>query len=453
MPFENSVIFNAADAPAANMSQTPTDQAITWKAARRVIREVYATSRARARRLSAERAQPRREDRAARAHAPTLSVCCNTRDNAEILCYALSLLRPVADEIIVAVDVDVSGDDLARYAAVADRLYRVPPIDCIEVSLPWLHAVCQGDWILRLDSDELPSQGLVDTLPELIGDPRVTHYLIPRRWLWPTAAQGLAGPPWWPDHQVRLVRNLPAVLRFPSYPHGPFSVLGGSRRLSTPLYHADLILLSTEQRREKVARNDAANPGLLVSGKPLNEAYYLPEAQPVKPVMAVSEPDRTLIQAWLAGGSRPQPAPADAIRSELVRGEELFALWARRTVGPEFYRARLSLLGPPPPLRPGERTNLEVQVTNLGNDTWPRGPGGMPAIHLSYSWLDPFGAVVLRDGSRTPFTSDVAPSETVVESVTVLAPAQPGTYRLALDVVHETERWFGCVREIPIDVS
>ena len=62
-----------------------------------------------------------------------------------------------ADEIVIGVDrssTDSTEDICARYA---DKLFRLEPIGTSERALAWLNDQCSGDWILRLDDDELPS--------------------------------------------------------------------------------------------------------------------------------------------------------------------------------------------------------------------------------------------------------------------------------------------------------
>ena len=70
---------------------------------------------------------------------------------------------------------------------------------------------CRGEWVLTVDDDEIPSRALLDSLPELIQARDVTHYWLPRRWLYPTADRYLDAPAWRPDYQPRLVLNDPRV--------------------------------------------------------------------------------------------------------------------------------------------------------------------------------------------------------------------------------------------------
>src|ERR1700721_2935088 len=84
----------------------------------------------------------------------TLSVCCLTSDPGARVAAILRQLRPVADEIVVAVDSRLDPDRLGRYAEVADILLRFEFVDSVEQSVPFIVSHCSGDWILRIDGDE-----------------------------------------------------------------------------------------------------------------------------------------------------------------------------------------------------------------------------------------------------------------------------------------------------------
>jgi hypothetical protein len=152
---------------------------------------------------------------------------------------AIAPLRPFADEIVVAVDARIGLDLPAAHTAFADSVVRVPYVPPVERSLAWLHAQCSCDWTLRIDSDEIASPALAARLPELTRSRDVTHYWIPRRWLFPDRAMYLTEWPWLPDYQLRLVQNEPALLRFPGTVHTSVTCLGPARYLTEPIYHLD----------------------------------------------------------------------------------------------------------------------------------------------------------------------------------------------------------------------
>jgi hypothetical protein len=144
----------------------------------------------------------------------SLSVCCLTGDPGPRVTAVLAPLRAVADEIVIAADARADQKRLEQYAAAADRLLRVE-FSYLERHLAWLHKQCSGDWIFRIDADEVASPSLVERLPELIADCGVQQYWFPRRWLYPEESHWLEEVPWWPDYQNRLVRNDGTVFTTP----------------------------------------------------------------------------------------------------------------------------------------------------------------------------------------------------------------------------------------------
>jgi hypothetical protein len=111
-----------------------------------------------------------------------LSVCCLTRDPAPSVAAALQPYRAVADELVIGFDQRVGPAVLEEYAPLADRLVPVK-FEFLERHLETLHRACRGDWILRIDADEAPSAALLEMLPDLVADPDIRQYRIPRRWL------------------------------------------------------------------------------------------------------------------------------------------------------------------------------------------------------------------------------------------------------------------------------
>jgi SAM-dependent methyltransferase len=76
-------------------------------------------------------------------------------------------------------------------------------------------------------------------------------------------------------------------------------------------------------------------------------------------------------------------------------------------------------------------------VKNVGDQTWRC--DGWYRVALSYHWRR--GGEVI-EGLRTPLPADVHPGEQAVLQCTVMAPAEPGDYRLAFDLVRENVGWF-----------
>src|SRR5580693_586792 len=104
-----------------------------------------------------------------------------TADPASRVAAILEPLRPYAEEIVIAADARVEEATLAQYAAVADRLFRIE-FRFPERHMAWLHAQCRGDWILRLDGDEVPSEAFVRRLPSMLASNRVHQFWTPTAW-------------------------------------------------------------------------------------------------------------------------------------------------------------------------------------------------------------------------------------------------------------------------------
>ncbi len=200
-----------------------------------------------------------------------LSVCCLSGGPPGRLAAILALLRPVADEIVVAVDERVDVGRLRPVADLCDVLVRYPYAEPVERPRGWMHSLCRGDWVFSIDDDEVPSAALLDVLAE--PDPRLTHAFVPRRWLWGTG--WLDVDPWAPDWQLRLMR--PEAAQLPGVMHAAIRAGGPHAYLGAPLYHLDLLETPRARREEKGRRYERAATGLRIGGLPLNAAYYLPE--------------------------------------------------------------------------------------------------------------------------------------------------------------------------------
>lgn len=376
--------------------------------------------------------------------AVSLTVACMTAGPAARVAAVLAAVREVAGEIVVALDDRATADVRDAVEALADRILLYPYAEPVDRPIPWLHTKCRGEWVLNLDDDEVPSPLLVNALPELICAEDVTHYWLPRRWLFPSVETFLDEAPWQPDYQLRLVRNDMRLLNFSADLHRPLAVLGPGRFLELPVWHLDCIVRPHEVREAKVRKYDRLRPGLRVGGISLNAAYFLPERRPEAKLSPVPSVDLDAIRSVLAA-----PAPAAAsTRPDLEEGtrSEIDRLWPGRTFSASSYRARLELLESSPRLATGEQRAFDVRVTNDGDETWKWGSAGEPGVRVASWWGDE------RERLRTPLPADVAPGASTVVPVHVRAPLQTGRHPLNFDLVHEHARWFGCDLGVEVDV-
>ena len=379
----------------------------------------------------------------------SLSVNLMTRGPAARVAGLLRLLRPAVDEILVAVDDRSEAELVAALAPLADRVVLYPYAEPVDRPLAWLHAECSGKWVLTIDDDEIPSRALLDALPELVRARDVTHYWLPRRWLFPTPGSYLAQPPWRPDYQLRLVENDPRLLSFPDETHKPIAALGPGRYLDLPLYHADCVLNGREGRREKARKYERSRPGRRAGGRLLNYAYYLPELVSSPRLQGVPEEDAPLVDAVLSappvepGGARVEAARAT--RAEIDRH------WQGRALPPSAYRARLTVLEDWRRLTAGEVRAFDLRVENRSGERWPSASRA-PELRLSYRWEDSSGNAAVGEGLRTPLPAALEPAESAIVPVSVAAPPGAGHYRLVFDLVHEHVRRFECEAGCEVDV-
>jgi hypothetical protein len=381
----------------------------------------------------------------------TLSVLCATRDPGPRVRALLEPLRPVADEIVIAVD-DRAGDaELGHYAAVADRLMRYDR-GPTHSSLAWLAAQCRGDWILVLAGDEVASPALVAALPDLIASRRAAQYLFPLRWLWPGPGTSLDGEPWHPDFHCRLMRN-DAGLRFLGIKHELARDAHPRRFSELPLWHLSLLLSDVQARRDKVRRNQAERPGLVApGGGELNAVYYLPEEAAAPALGAVPPEDLAAIRRVLD----PAPAAPAAVPAEVPHGgrTEIEALWAQRSPGEDAFAAGVAPLAARPlAVRPGERRIVYVRVRNEGGERWPWGLDHPPLFRVGFRWHPADPAAPAEPEGRAAFPHDVWPGEEAVVPVAFVAPDTPGRWALEVGVLLEDVRWFGAPCRIDVTVG
>jgi hypothetical protein len=377
-----------------------------------------------------------------------LSICCVT---ASPRCAAavLSTLRGAADEIVVAVDVSGGEQDLTQLEAVADDLFEIELGTFLESAMTWLHEQCSGDWILRIDDDELPDADLLEQLPELVRARDVVQYWLARRWVYPNAGHWLEDWPWFPDFQGRLVRN-DARLWFPGLCHSSVAFTPPARYLESGLYHLAHLMSDRGERERKVERYLAVEPALReTAADAYLPTYYLPERHPEARLATVDARDRASIDRLVAQqGELGGDDETTASRARRVPEGEIRARWAGRQFGETAYRARICSVDVYRRLVAGDHRPFRVEVRNDGTEWWPGGgEDRRPLIRVSYRWLTPEGATVESEGHRTALPHPLGPGESCLVSMNVTSPPVAGRYVLEPDLVHEHVRWFRCASE------
>ena len=107
------------------------------------------------------------------------------------------------------------------------------------------------------------------------------------------------------------------------------------------------------------------------------------------------------------------------------------------------YRAAIHVA--PVPARAGVSESILVTATveNKGKTPWPaRSEAGSGHVRLGVQLLDAEGRVVSRDYARADLPDDVPAGGSQILTVSFAAPAEPGEYKLKLDMVAEGVTWF-----------
>src|SRR6185437_5576839 len=289
--------------------------------------------------------------------------------------------RVVADEIVCAVDARVDSGQLSLLRGYADAVIRcdVDSDSGIERNWGWLYSLCRGDWTFRIDSDEVASPELVALLPELIRADDVLQYVFPRRWLFPDARHWLNEEPWSLDRNIRLVRNVAALLRFEGIQHSEVDLIWPHRYVEAPIYHLDCILAPQEVRAAKVERYEIFRPGHRTEqGHTVNNAY-LPERFATKPAESVPPEVQPSIDQFLGVRSEGVGRLARGDRqwgggdAAYVRQSEVDRLWAHRTVSESAYQATWLCEPDVSEMQTDELRSIFVVLRNDGTERWPWG--------------------------------------------------------------------------------
>lgn len=107
------------------------------------------------------------------------------------------------------------------------------------------------------------------------------------------------------------------------------------------------------------------------------------------------------------------------------------------------YRAAIALVDDLPTFcARGVEHRARIEVTNTGIALWPGGSDRDPLIRVGFRWLN--GAGQEHDAGRAMLPYALHPGEKALVELAILGPPREGQYELAIDLVHEHVRWFGC---------
>lgn len=317
--------------------------------------------------------------------------------------------RDVVDELVAFVDERRATPGLdARLRQLDARIINTNAPEFFRADFAAMVAACRGEWLLKIDYDEELSPEWQDRRwREILAQNEFNHFWSPRRWLTSDTSY-IASEPWWPDRQLRLFRNDPRAITFPTRLHETMQMNGEGAYLRTlAIHHHDLRLASRSARERKAAEYERQRPGNGLG------FFYLPEDYKVREL----------------------PVP---IKSDFDPAREILRMPALDAS--QLRHVAISCAAPPKTMRAGELTWLNTDVTN---GTQHGLSSGTPfPLNLAYHWLDAASqAVTVFDGERTALLPEIPPGETHTFQMFIVAPAVAGEYLLRIAIVQEKLRW------------
>lgn len=107
------------------------------------------------------------------------------------------------------------------------------------------------------------------------------------------------------------------------------------------------------------------------------------------------------------------------------------------------FRADVAFELPAEPIEAGGIANVPVTIRNAGAHTWlTTAKGGTGNVTVANRWLAEDGTVLVADDARAFLPHDLSAGADASVSLFVHAPAEPGRYRLQIDLVQEAVAWF-----------
>lgn len=367
-----------------------------------------------------------------------------------LVAASLRQVRPVAHEIVVAVDDRVPVDQLGPLQAVADRVIRAEFVYPLEANLQWLHQQATGDWVLRLDSDDLVSEALLRRLATPGWDEGITHAYVQYRWLWGGPDRMLDQAPWWPDPALRLIRTTPGIATFPHGAHQAPQVAGTARFWDTPLYHLDLVLRDEATRSAKALGYEHENPGHRTDkGWSVSTTYYLPERLDPAPRTAPLPPVDAAVAEQLLVVARSQAPVTDPV-DEAALGPAVAAT-DRRNPPPSPGDSRVRILAHEPlSVVAGRGAVVTVGVVNRSGRTWDS--AAEPADVVGGRFLDLAGTPVGFE-VRAPLPGPVRADDEALVRLPLPAPLPDGATQLQVGLVQDGVAWHDAVATIRLQVQ
>lgn len=322
--------------------------------------------------------------------------------------------RDIFDELVIFIDEErVTSGTVKRAQRVATRVHYHKSATWYEWDLASMARACESDWVFLIERDEqLSAEWHQPQWRHILETTEFTHFWIPRRWVVP-GRRYITAPPWWPDFQLRLLRNNLEGTAFPKRLHDPIRVPGlGGSFCNLAIHHHVLWLCSRANREDRIRYYEQLRPGEALGH------YYLYEQY--RPSMA--------------------PLPTGG---RLDINDEI--CWMEKLQSEDISKLSLKVDGMPKALRPSEVFWLDAEVTNATSKTiYSTFP--FP-VRLAYHWAEKATRrVLVFDGDRTELFPGTPPNATGAYAMTIRAPKEPGEYILQTTMVQENVCWFEEVR-------
>lgn len=124
-----------------------------------------------------------------------------------------------------------------------------------------------------------------------------------------------------------------------------------------------------------------------------------------------------------------------------IRYNSLFSSYTEKLPSEEIeYEAEVKLTDFPTSGTIGETLKISVAIRNMSTTTWPAHI--KKAVRCCYHIYNEEQTLLLWDGIRCELPHDVAPGTEINLTVKAEAPSEPGTYKIAIDLVQEQVAWF-----------
>jgi hypothetical protein len=347
----------------------------------------------------------------------------------------LTHVRGFADEIVVGVDNASTDGTFEAASSCADVVFRFQHTGVSGPAHMLLLDYVSRDWLLVLDSDERMDEHVASIIPELL-ESEYTHYLFPRKLVVSLQPpRYVRGSPWFPDWQLRLLRNDRSLVWHNGSVHGQYQVMGlGCYETRTSILHFERLAISEEERAAKLQR------------------YREHGSKLVTDRFDYSIDGRICELLELPRGLESNPSQA-RISTRVIPG--ILKVMVEGSLPPWGAALRVDM---PREFSPGEQVFADATASNRGRLAWFQlGREPWPILNLSYHILDESERVILRDGDRTPILRVVNPGATASFLASFTAPNEPGKYLIEWDMVSEGECWFAQCKsstmKVPITVK